>query len=92
MGKTLFPGGSVLRHTWLVSLALFWGAASSALAQQRQITGRVTTALTVVSFAGPITTGHATTATRLVLALTHVAAAAIVIPMLAARVARSARS
>jgi hypothetical protein len=52
----------------------------------------VTTALAVVSFAGPITTGHATTATRLVLALTHVAAAAIVIPMLAARVARSARS
>jgi hypothetical protein len=52
-----------------------------------------TTALTVLSFAGPITTGHATTATRLVLALTHVVAAAIVIPTLAARVAaRSART
>ena len=52
MGKTLFPGGSVLRHTWLVSLALFWGAASGALAQQRQITGRVTTALTGEPVAG----------------------------------------
>jgi hypothetical protein len=47
----------------------------------------VATALTVVSFAGPVTTGHATTATRLVLALTHVVAAAIVIPVLTARLA-----
>ena len=44
-----------------------------------------TTVLTLVSFAGPVTTGHATTATRVVLALTHVVAAAIVIPALAAR-------
>lgn len=46
-----------------------------------------TIALTVVSFAGPITTSNATTATRLVLALTHVVAAAIVIPALARRLA-----
>lgn len=45
----------------------------------------VTTLLTVLSFAGPVTTGHATTATRLVLALTHVVAAAIVIPAVARR-------
>jgi Family of unknown function (DUF6069) len=52
----------------------------------------VTVALTVVSFFGPITTHHATTATRLVLELTHVVAAAIVIPALAGWVAqRSAR-
>jgi hypothetical protein len=44
--------------------------------------------LTVVSFAGPITTGYATTATRLVLELTHVVAAAIVIPALAWRLAQ----
>ena len=47
----------------------------------------LTAALTLVSFAGPITTGHATTATRLVLGLTHVVAAAVVIPMLATWVA-----
>jgi hypothetical protein len=41
-----------------------------------------TLALTVFSFSGVITTGYATTATRLVLALTHVVAAAIVIPAL----------
>ena len=53
----------------------------------------VTVALTLVSFFGPITTGHATTATRLVLALTHVVAAAVAIPMLTAWVtARAARS
>jgi hypothetical protein len=52
----------------------------------------VTAALTLVSFFGPITTHNATTATRLVLALTHVVAAAIVIPPLAGWVAqRSAR-
>jgi hypothetical protein len=45
----------------------------------------ITVVLTVVSFAGPITTGFATTATRVVLALTHVVAAAIVIPAIARR-------
>jgi hypothetical protein len=48
----------------------------------------VTTLLTVVSFVGPITAHHATTATRVVLGLTHVIAAAIIIPALAARLAR----
>jgi len=47
----------------------------------------VTTVLTVLSFAWPITTGHATTATRLVLALTHVVAAVFVIPPLSRRLA-----
>jgi hypothetical protein len=48
----------------------------------------VTTLLTVISFVGPVTAQHATTATRVVLELTHVIAAAIVIPPLAARLAR----
>ena len=48
----------------------------------------VTSILTVLSMAGPITTGHATTATRLVLGLTHVVAAAIVIPALAHRLSQ----
>jgi hypothetical protein len=47
----------------------------------------VTAVLTVASFAGPLTTGYATTATRLVLELTHVVAAAIVIPVMAKRLA-----
>ncbi len=47
-----------------------------------------TVVLTVISFAGPISTGHATTATRLVLSLTHVVAAAIVIPAIAHRLAQ----
>ncbi len=42
----------------------------------------VAVALTAISFVGPITTHQATTATRTVLALTHVIAAAIVIPPL----------
>jgi hypothetical protein len=45
----------------------------------------VTVALTLLSFAGPLTTGFATPATRIVLALTHVVAAAIVIPAIARR-------
>jgi hypothetical protein len=45
----------------------------------------VTLVLTAVSFAGPATTGYATTATRFVLDLTHVVAAAIVIPAIARR-------
>lgn len=53
-----------------------------------QIFVAATVALTLISFAGPITTSNATTATRLVLASTHVAAATIVIPALARRLAR----
>jgi hypothetical protein len=48
----------------------------------------VAVALTLASFALPHTTGHATTATRLVLDLTHVVVAAIVIPVVAARLDR----
>ena len=44
-----------------------------------------TLVLTAISFAGPLTTGHATTATRLVLEVTHVVGAAIVIPAVAHR-------
>jgi peptidoglycan/LPS O-acetylase OafA/YrhL len=48
----------------------------------------VALALTALSFGLPHTTGHATTATRLVLDLTHVVAAAIVIPAIAHRLGR----
>jgi hypothetical protein len=48
----------------------------------------VAVALTALSLAGPHTTGHATTATRLVLDLTHLVAAAIVIPTIAYRLDR----
>jgi predicted membrane channel-forming protein YqfA (hemolysin III family) len=41
--------------------------------------------LTVVSFAGPITAHQATTATRVVLGLTHVVAAAVILPAVASR-------
>ena len=44
--------------------------------------------LTFASFLFPITTGHATFATRAVLELTHVIAAAIVIPALVLRLER----
>jgi hypothetical protein len=44
--------------------------------------------LTLVSFLFPITTGHASFATRAVLELTHVIAAAIVIPALVLRLER----
>jgi Family of unknown function (DUF6069) len=45
----------------------------------------VSAVLTVVSFVGPLTAHHATTATRAVLELSHVVAAAIVIPAVARR-------
>lgn len=48
----------------------------------------VAVVLTFVSFLFPITTGHATFATRAVLELTHVIAAAIVIPALVLRMER----
>jgi len=47
----------------------------------------VTGVLTVVSFASPLIAENATTATRVVLELTHVVAAAIVIPPIAYRLA-----
>lgn len=46
-----------------------------------------TVALTVLSMAGPLTTQHATLATRLVLGLTHLPAAAIVITAVARNLA-----
>ena len=48
----------------------------------------VTVVLTVVSLASPLIAEDATTATRLVLELAHVVAAAIVIPTIAYRMAR----
>ena len=48
----------------------------------------VSAVLTVISFVGPLIAHHATTATRVVLELTHVVAAAIVIPMVARRLPR----
>lgn len=47
-----------------------------------------TVVLTVASMAGPITTGHATLATRLVLGLSHLPAAAIVIVAIARELER----
>jgi hypothetical protein len=47
----------------------------------------VTAVLTIASFASPLIAYEATTATRLVLELTHVVAAAIVIPPIAYRLA-----
>jgi hypothetical protein len=46
-----------------------------------------TLVLTALSFASPFAFGHATTATRVVLEMTHIVAAAIVIPALAVRLA-----
>lgn len=48
----------------------------------------VTAVLTVVSFVTPILAENATTATRLVLELTHVVAAAIIVPPIAYRLSR----
>jgi Family of unknown function (DUF6069) len=48
----------------------------------------VTGVLTVISFATPVLAENATTATRVVLELTHVAVAAIVIPTIAYRLGR----
>ena len=48
----------------------------------------VAVALTAASFALPHTTGHATTATRLVLDLTHIAAALVIVPAIADRLPR----
>jgi hypothetical protein len=48
----------------------------------------VTVALTVASFASPLIAEDATTATRLVLELTHVVAAALIIPPIAYRLAQ----
>ena len=49
-----------------------------------------TLVLTAMSFAPSVTAGHATVATKVVLCLTHVAAAAIIIPTVARRLASSA--
>ena len=51
----------------------------------------VTGVLTALSFAPSVTAGHATTATKLVLCLTHLVAAAIIVPAVTARL-REARS
>ena len=48
----------------------------------------VSAVLTGISFVGPLIAHHATTATRVVLELTHVVAAAVVIPMVARRLPR----
>ena len=74
--------GRLPRHPVAVGVVL--ALALRRWAKRPAHTFTVTTiALTVLSFFGPVTTGHTTMATRLVLALTHVVAAAIVIPAMA---------
>ncbi|MBQ0851407.1 hypothetical protein J8N05_24890 [Streptomyces sp. BH-SS-21] len=48
----------------------------------------ITVALTVLSLAGPAVAPHTATSTQIVLAVSHVVAAAVVIPPLAGRLAR----
>jgi hypothetical protein len=50
-----------------------------------------TVALTVLSFAAPITAGATDTSTKIVLAVSHVVAAAVIIPALALRLAHNER-
>ena len=50
-----------------------------------------TVALTVLSFAAPLTAGATDTSTKIVLMVSHVVAAAVIIPALALRLARTAR-
>ncbi|MET9395790.1 DUF6069 family protein [Streptomyces sp. NPDC006624] len=51
----------------------------------------VTVALTVLSLAGPAVAPHTATSTRIVLAVSHVVAAAVVIPLLARRLSHAGR-
>jgi|SRR5690348_10457308 uncharacterized protein DUF6069 len=79
--------------------ALIWSLVGTGLAvalnryaKHPRTTFVVTTVvLTVVSFGAPITATHTGVATKIVLALSHVVAAAIVIPVLAARLPRDGR-
>ncbi|PSM45128.1 hypothetical protein C6Y14_03345 [Streptomyces dioscori] len=48
----------------------------------------ITVALTALSLAGPAVAPHTATSTQIVLAVSHVVAAAVVIPLLAGRLAR----
>jgi hypothetical protein len=48
----------------------------------------VTTIVVAISLLGPATAGATTTATKVVLALTHVVAAAVAIPLVTRRLAR----
>jgi hypothetical protein len=67
----------------VIALLLAWRAKNPA-----RTFAIVAVVLTFVSFLFPLTTGHATFATRAVLELTHVVAAAIVIPALVLRLER----
>ncbi|MEU6684578.1 DUF6069 family protein [Streptomyces sp. NPDC046832] len=58
--------------------ALFWSVAGIVLA----------VALTALSLAGPAVAPHTATSTRIVLAASHVVAAAVVVPLLARRLSR----
>jgi len=77
-------------------VTLMWAAVGTVLAialarwaKHPQRTFLVTTVtLTVLSFLAPITAGATATSTKIVLALSHVVAAAIIVPALARRLPR----
>jgi hypothetical protein len=79
--------------------ALIWSLVGTGLAvalnryarHPRNTFVATTVVLTVLSFGAPITATHTGVATKLVLALSHVVAAAIVIPVVAARLPRDGR-
>ncbi|MFH8462939.1 DUF6069 family protein [Streptomyces sp. NPDC017991] len=75
---------------------LFWSVAgvvlAMALARWAKRPARtfvvITVALTALSLVGPAVAPHTATSTQIVLAVSHVVAAAVVIPLLAGRLAR----
>jgi hypothetical protein len=79
--------------------ALIWSLVGTGLAVALQRHAKhpratfvvTTVVLTVLSFGAPITAGYTAFATKVVLSLSHVVAAAIVIPVLAARLPREGR-
>ena len=81
------------------TVTLLWGAVGTvlaiALARWAKHPARTfvvtTVALTVLSFAAPLTAGATDTSTKIVLMVSHVVAAAVIIPALALRLAHNAR-
>ena len=84
VGKDIPMSGFALSTLMCVAIGIVLALAFRRWVKRPASTFTVTTlVLTALSFFGPVTTGHTTMATQLVLALTHVVAAAIVIPVMA---------
>jgi hypothetical protein len=84
VGKAIPMSGFAVSTVGCVAIGVVLALALRRWAKRPAATFTVVTlVLTGLSFFGPVTTGHATMATRLVLSLTHVVAAAIVIPAMA---------